>query len=139
MFEQSSNIRLEQTKEEVDLKNQPSYFFITNRKDQLYIHYVLEEAIWMATIQFARKRQTVRNMFGNWRYFSFPFKCRMFSIQRRLLFLNIDAVYNNYNISSKYRIFNVLILGDNPPIPKNASLEILQHIVNFVRTTKRLN
>ena len=121
----------------------PSYLFITNRKEQLYIHHLRLGRSNLNGHDPIRKRETKDKLCETCMEIEdtshFLLKCSRFSIQRRLLFLNIDAVYNNYNVPTNYRIFNELILGDNPSIPKNASLEILQHIINFVKTTKRLS
>ena len=68
----------------------------------------------------------------------FILKCSRFSAQRRLLVLSIETVYDTYNIPPNHRIFNELILGDNPGITKKASLEIMQHVVNYIDATKRL-
>ena len=49
---------------------------------------------------------------------------------------NIDLKRNK---EEEDRIYNEVILVDNPFISKNASLEILQHFIIFIKKTKRLS
>ena len=121
----------------------PSYLFITNRREQLHIHHLRlgrSKLNDQDPIQKKERKDKLCNICMEIEDTShFLLKCTRYSIERRVLFLNIDEIYNRYNIASKDRIYNELILGDNSFIPKNASLEILQHVINYVKMTKRLS
>ena len=121
----------------------PSYLFITNRREQLHIHHLRlgrSKLNDQDPIQKKERKDKLCNTCMEIEDTShFLLKCTRYSIERRVLFLNIDEIYNRYNIASKDRIYNELILGDNSFIPKNASLEILQHVINYVKMTKRLS
>ena len=121
----------------------PSYLFITNRREQLHIHHLRlgrSKLNDQDPIQKKERKDKLCNICMEIEDTShFLLKCTRYSIERRVLFLNIDEIYNRYNIASKDRIYNELILGDNSFIPKNASLEILQHVINYVKMTIRLS
>ena len=72
----------------------PSYLFITNRKEQLYIHHLRLGRSNLNGHDPIRKRETKDKLCETCMEIEdtshFLLKCSIFSIQQRLLFLNID-------------------------------------------------
>ena len=120
----------------------PCYLFISNRREQLNLHHLRLGRSNLNGQDPANKTSLPEKLCEECMEIEdthhFILKCSRFSAQRRLLFLNIETVYDTYNIPPNHRIFNELILGDNPGITKKASLEIMQHVINYIDATKRL-
>ena len=124
---------------QVNLK--PSHLFITNRSEQLTIHHLRLGRSKLNGHDPIDKKELKEKLCSNCNEVEdtshFLLKCSIFSAPRRLLFLHIEDVYNTYNIPMKHRIYDELILGDNPSIPKNARDKILQYVIEFINKTKR--
>ena len=116
--------------------------YLKNRKTQISLHQIkIGRSRLNGQDPINKKERTeklccVCNTFEDTEHFMLH--CQRYSIQRREMFLKIEATLEENNLSNHEITNSLLFLAENKTLPSKARGEIYMAIGNFIETTKRL-